>query len=451
MAVHGTVQGGSATRLPSIRPFANLPRTKPCAPGEGSAGLPFVPAEETDEPRPLALDSALHAAAPRRGARIQPLSTGAFELDWATLEPWVLPFAFVVGGALVGILFEKLVVRRLDRATRRTVWEWDDVVMRSLKRAPVLLFTAAGAWAATQFLPLTGPVESFLENALMVLVILSVTMIASRAAAEWISRYATRQGTALPASSLVTNIARLVVFVLGILLILANLGINITALVTGLGIGGLAVALALQPTLANAFAGFQIIATRQVRDGDYVRLESGEEGYVVDIRWRNTTIKALYDDYEIIVPNSKLSDSILFNYNLPARPYWVRVEVGVGYASDLERVEQVTLEVATEVWKEYTRAHKGDEPVLRFREFADSAITLSVRVLADRFAHQYRIRHELVKRLQRRYEEEGIVIPWPIRTLHVPESARFRVEQSGDLPEGREPPHPSEAIPRTEV
>lgn len=354
------------------------------------------------------------------------MSLGPFELDWSTLRAWILPLVFIVAGTALGILFEKVVVRRLGRVTRRTAWEWDDVMIRSLKRTPTLLFTAAGAWAATQLLPLTERGRTLLENGLMVLVLLSITLIVSRAAAEWITRYATRQGTALPASSLVTNITKLVVFVVGILLILANLGVNITALVTGLGIGGLAVALALQPTLSNAFSGFQIIATRQVRDGDYIRLESGEEGYVVDIRWRNTTIKALYDDYEIIVPNSKLVDSILFNYNLPARPFWVRLEVGVSYQSDLERVEEVTREVATEVWEEFATVREGDEPVFRFREFADSAITFSVRLLADSFADQFAIRHELVKRLQRRFAEEGIMIPWPIRTLHVPQALEVR-------------------------
>ncbi len=362
------------------------------------------------------------------------MEIGSLTLDWALVTAWLLPLAFIVGGALIGVLFERVVVRRLIRAAGRTAWEWDDVLLRSLRRAPTLLLTAAGVWAATQILPLTAVVETFLEKAVMVLVLFAITLVAARAAGEAITRYATRQGTAIPASSLVRNIAKLVVFTLGFLLILANLGINITALVTGLGIGGLAVALALQSTLANAFAGFQIIATRQVREGDYVKLESGEEGYVVDIRWRNTTIKALYDDYEIIVPNSKLSDSILFNYNLPARPYWVRADVGVSYRSDLEQVERVTREVAGELWREITRAREGDEPILRFREFADSAVTFTVRILADEFADQYVIRHELVKRLHRRYAEEGIVIPWPIRTLHVPEPIQIEREADADEP-----------------
>lgn len=345
-------------------------------------------------------------------------------VDWALVRAWIFPLGLVVAGLLVGILFEKLAVRRLTRLTQRTAWEWDDVLVRSLRRAPTLLLTAGGAYAATQLLPLDDSVKQPLERGIMILVVLAVTLVAARATAEGIQRYAMHSGTFLPASSLVTNISKLVVFTLGILLILANLGISIGPIVGALGIGTLAVGLALQPTLANFFAGFQILATRQIRDGDYVRLESGEEGYVVDIRWRNTTIKALWEDHEVIVPNSKLSDSIVLNYSLPARPLWVRIPVGVSYRSDLERVERATMEVAEEVWREFSDAREGDEPILRYDAFAESAVTFQVRILIDEFSQQFRVRHEFIKRLHARYAAEDIVIPWPIRTLDFPETVR---------------------------
>ena len=357
-------------------------------------------------------------------------------LDWALVRAWTLPLGLVVAGLVLGVLFEKLAVKRLARWTSRTSWQWDNLVVRSLRRAPTLLFTAAGAYAATQLLPLQDGVERPLERGIMVLVVLAITLVAARATAEGIQRYTMRSGTFLPASSLVTNISKLLVFTLGMLLILSNLGISIGPIVGALGIGSLAVGLALQPTLANFFAGFQIIATRQIRDGDYVRLESGEEGYVVDIRWRNTTIKALWEDHEVIVPNSKLSDSIVLNYSLPARPIWVRIPVGVSYRSDLKHVEDVTMEVADEVWREFSSAREGDEPILRYDAFADSAITFQMRILIDEFSAQFRVRHEFIKRLHARYAEEGITIPWPIRTLDFPDT--LRVETVGPGP-GRAP------------
>lgn len=350
-------------------------------------------------------------------------------LTWETLSVWVLPMAFIVLGAILGVFVERVLIRRLRRLAARTEWAWDDILLISLRRAPTLLLTAAGAWAATRFLPLDPGTRGALESLLMVLVIFALTLVAARAAGEGIRRYAADQGTFLPASSLVTNLTKLVILVLGGLLILQNLDIAITPLIGALGIGGLAVAFALQPTLSNTFAGFQIIATRQVRDGDYIRLDSGEEGFVVDIRWRNTTIRSALDDYQIIVPNNTLADTIVTNYSLPARPYWLRIPVGVSYRSDLAHVERVTLEVAGELWREHSTVREGEEPALRYQEFGDSAITFRVRIMVDDFRAQFLVRHEFVKRLHARYAREGIEIPWPMRTLDVPDPIRVEWER----------------------
>lgn len=344
-----------------------------------------------------------------------------------TLVTWGLPFAFLLGGALVGLLFEKVVLQRLASLSRKTRWRWDDIAVDSLKRAPIFWFTALGAVAATHLLPLSSQVVTILDRTLVALIIFSFTLVAARIGANLVRDYARRSHTAVPAASLVTNVTQLVIFVAGGLFILQTLGVSITPIITGLGIGGLAVALALQPTLANVFAGFQIIGSRQVRNGDFIRLETGEEGFVTDIKWRNTTIKALWDDFEVVVPNSKLGDSVVINYNLPSRPYWVKIEVGVHYDSDLQRVEEVTLAVAREVAAEFA-GRTEDDPVLRFREFGDSSISFRVRILVEHFRNQFRVQHEFVKRLHERYAEEGITIPFPIRTLHTPETLRIRRE-----------------------
>jgi small-conductance mechanosensitive channel len=104
------------------------------------------------------------------------------------------------------------------------------------------------------------------------------------------------------------NLTKIVVFAVGILTILETLGIPIIPLFTALGIGGLAVALGLQDTLSNLFAGIQVIAAKQIRPGDYVKLELGEEGYVTDITWRYTTIRSSPNN-RIIVPNAKVSSA----------------------------------------------------------------------------------------------------------------------------------------------
>ena len=156
--------------------------------------------------------------------------------------------------------------------------------------------------------------------------------------------YVEKSRSKIPAASIIKNTIKVFIFSIGFLIILQALGISITPILTTLGVGGLAVALALQDTLANLFAGFQIIASKRVKPKDYIKLDNGNEGYVVDINWRDTVLRQL-DFNHIIIPNSTLTSAVVTNYYRPKKSMLVLVEVGVDYSSDLEMVERVTLEV----------------------------------------------------------------------------------------------------------
>jgi len=342
---------------------------------------------------------------------------------------WLLPAVFLAGGLFLGLVVERLLLARLRRAARATTWKWDDFLVETLGHAPAVLLTAAGAYAALLSASLDADVRTILQKVLVVLVIAAVTLVTARMAAELVSLFAERTESGLPASSIVMNLTKFIVILLGILIILQNLDVSITPLVTGLGLGGLAVALALQPTLANVFSGFQIIAARQVSRGDYIRLDTGNEGYVLDIKWRNTTIKALHDDHEIVVPNSKLADAIVTNFSLPRPILWLRISIGVSYDSDLEAVEAATLEVARAVTEELAGRVGTLDPTVRYESFGESSIDFEVRIPVESFARQFEVRHEFVKRLHRRYREAGINIPFPIRTLDIPSAVRFRTAE----------------------
>lgn len=358
------------------------------------------------------------------------------------LMTWLWPALFVVAGFLVGVVVDWMILRRLRGAVSRTDWGWDDLLVDAIGRAPVLWFTAAGVYAALESLTLPSGIRDTLQVILVVVVILSLTLVASRIAADAVRLLTERSAGGLPGTSLIQNITRVVVFGLGLLIILQQLGIRITPVIGALGVGSLAVALALQDTLSNLFAGFQILLTRQVEAGDFIRLEGGEEGYVTDVQWRNTTVKSRLDESETVIPNRKLADSVVTNFTLPRKPLWVRAEVGVSYDSDLERVERVTLEVAREVAEEFSGADEDVEPVLRFRAFGDSSVQFMVRVYVGDFSRQFRVKHELVKRIHARYREEGITIPFPIRTLDFPRALRVEGAEgrgSGGASPGEKP------------
>jgi small-conductance mechanosensitive channel len=218
---------------------------------------------------------------------------------------------------------------------------------------------------------------------------------------------------------LTQNIASLVVVGVGLLVLLNSLGVSITPLLTALGVGGLAVALALQDTLSNLFAGFYISLAGQVRPGDYVKLDSGQEGYVSDITWRSTALKALPNNL-IVVPNAKLAQAILTNYHLPEKRMSLLVPISVSYDCDPEEVERILVEEALAGAKDIPGLLADPAPFVRFIPgFGDSSLDFTLICQVAEFVDQYLAQHELRKRIFKRFRAEGIEIPFPIRTIQV--------------------------------
>lgn len=332
----------------------------------------------------------------------------------------ILPVGMVIGGVVVGLFFELVVRRWLIKVARRTKWSGDDVIIRSLRGWVVVFFTILGLLLALSFLPVSSVLLRTLYQILFVLAVFSISAILARMAAGFINLYGEKGKGLLPSASIFANLSKTLIFVLGALVVINSLGVSITPIITTLGLGGLAVALALQETLANFFAGLHVIFTRQIRTGDYIKLESGEEGYVTDISWRNTTIRQLNNNI-VLVPNAKLASAIVVNYDIIDSSMRVPVQVGVSYDSDLEKVEQVTLDVARKVMREVPGGVPDAEPFLRFQTFGDFSINFTVFLRAKDAVSQFVVRHEFIKELHRRYQQEGITIPFPIRTLLLPD------------------------------
>ena len=335
-----------------------------------------------------------------------------------TLSHLFYSLGFILGGFIIGVIVEKVILSRLKKFAKRTSWEGDEIVINSIKGIAILWFGLAGIYLAFSNLPLKPVIGDVMEKVLLVIVLFSATIVLSKIVVGFINLHGAKAEGGLPSASLFTNITKGVIFAIGLLIILQSLGVSITPLITALGVGGLAVALALQPTLSNLFAGLQIIISKQLEPGDWVELDSGSKGYVVDINWRNTTIRELPNNL-IIVPNAQLANSVITNFNRPEKQMAVLIEVGVSYDSDLAKVERVTVEVAKAVVKEVQGGEPEFEPIVRFHTFSDFSINFTVILRVKEFVNKYRVRHEFIKALHRRYGEEGIEIPFPIRTVHM--------------------------------
>jgi len=313
---------------------------------------------------------------------------------------------------MAGLVSERFILPRLERYATARQWAGEDLLITSLRGVTLIWFVALGIYLALLIVPLHLAILNFFYKLLLVVIIPSVTVVLARIAGGFANLYSgtlyrRRGGSALPSPSIVTNLTKLLVFIIGSLIILQSLGIAITPVLTALGVGGLAVALALQETLSDLFSGLYIIASRQIKPGEYIKLNTGEEGYVADITWRSTKIREGPNNI-IIVPNAKLAVANVTNYYQPDREVVVTIPVSVSYESDLKEVERVTLEVAHKVLKETHGAISEVEPLLRYHTFGETGVNFSVILRAREIGDQSLVKHEFIKQLHKCYGQEGI-------------------------------------------
>ncbi|MFJ1968062.1 mechanosensitive ion channel family protein [Streptomyces sp. NPDC087903] len=332
-----------------------------------------------------------------------------------TVDDLVIAGIALAAGLLAAFLL-RMLLRWLGKHADRTRWSGDDVIVDALRTVVPWAAFVAGAASAGAALPLTRTVQNHVNQALTVVLIFVVTLTSARVIAGLVRSVTQSRSGVAGSATIFVNITRVLVLAIGFLVVLQTLGVSIAPMLTALGVGGLAVALALQDTLANLFAGIHILASKTVQPGDYIRLSSGEEGYVEDINWRQTTVRALSNNL-IVIPNGELAKTNMTNFMRPEQQLTILVQVGVAYDSDLEHVERVTSEVVAEVMTEITGALPEHEPAVRFHTFGDSRIGFTVILGVGEFSDQYRIKHEFIKRLHRRYRDEGIRIPAPTRTV----------------------------------
>ncbi|MFC7303652.1 mechanosensitive ion channel family protein [Streptomyces monticola] len=332
-----------------------------------------------------------------------------------TLHDAILAAVALAAGIAAGLLL-RILLRWLGRHATRTRWSGDDVIVAALRTLAPWAAAIGGAAVGTMALPLTRQVRTIVNQSLTALLILVATLIVARVITGLVQSVTQSRTGVAGSATIFVNITRVVVLAIGVLVVLETLGVSIAPLITALGVGGLAVALALQDTLANLFAGVHILASKTVQPGDYIRLSSGEEGYVVDINWRNTVVRNLSNNL-VIIPNAQLSGTNMTNYTRPEQKLTIMVQVGVGYDSDLEHVERVTMEVVDSVMADVDGGDPEHEAAVRFHTFGDSRIGFTVILGVGEFSDQYRIKHEFIKLLHQRYRTEGIRVPAPARTV----------------------------------
>ena len=335
-------------------------------------------------------------------------------------EPWLLLIGGTIISAITLFLLKYLVFWLLTKWTKKTNFVFDTLLVNSLA-TPFTLCTLmvliiifghlldATGFMSNQPLPITATAKAICIFALIIFF--------DQFLFGTVDYYSNKSTVVSTSRSIIKGLLRCTILCIGLLVLLGTLGISITPIIASLGITSLAVALALQPTLENFFSGVQLVIDKPIRVGDYIELESKEQGFVEKIGWRSTWLKMLPNNM-IIIPNSQLSKSRIINYFYPERELSVPVEVSVHYNSDLEHVEKVTLEVAKETLMSHEWGVDEYDTFVVFHTFDQSSINFTVMLRAKEYFNRFWVKSAFIKALHTRFKQEGIVIPFPIRAIN---------------------------------
>ena len=334
----------------------------------------------------------------------------------------IVAAVYLAAGVIVAVGLRGLLTR-LQRKAEGTRWRGGGIVVAFLRLVAPWCLGVGCAWAAVLNLRLVPAYRHDLDHALLAVIVVVVSLGSAKVAGAAVRAGATSHAGTSGSATIFVSITRVIVWTIGGLVLLDSLGVAITPLLTALGVGGLAVALALQDTLSNLFAGVHILASRKVQPGDFIQLDNGMQGYVEDTNWRNTIIRQLPNNI-LVVPNATVASSIVTNYHLPEHEISVTVPCTVSYDGDLEHVELVTIEVGREVMQEVKGAVPEHEPTVRFSAFGGSGISFNVGLRAADISAQALIIHEFIKRLHSRYQKEGISNSSPAETIVYPGQER---------------------------
>ena len=327
---------------------------------------------------------------------------------------WIEPLATIALGLVLGSIFKKFLVSRLKSLSLKNDWESDDVIINAIDSVIVFWFFLAFSTIAIGNANIPGP-EDLYQKIISAFLIISISFTSSKIVLGLLDVWS-KTNKSLPSTGIFKGLTNFAIFSLGILFILQSFGISITPLITALGVGGLAVSLALKDTLSDLFGGINILLSKTMQEGDYVQLDNGYQGYVENVGWRYTTIRERANNI-ISIPNSVLSGSISKNFSSMDSAFRVPIQIGVSYDSDLDHVEKVALEVANDLYENLDCISKSYKPAIRFREFADSSINFFIYFQGKNFGDHNTILNSYIKKLHKRFRQEKIDIPYPIRTL----------------------------------
>ena len=339
-----------------------------------------------------------------------------------TVEDWINAILSVII-ILVGIfLVSRLVVHLLKRFVKSTSYDWDGAFLEEIAtQIQWLLAVFFTQFATTRLGFLNVEVKEWLDRIYFVCYVYIFVYILWKlidfAEKGYQAHFATQDKEPPPEAIqiLVERIVRFSLIALSVIIVLDRFGVNVSGLMAVLGIGGLALGLAAQDTLADAISGFTILMDQPFRVGDRIEIQGlGTWGDVVDIGTRTTKIRTR-DNRLVIVPNSTIGKSQIVNYTYPDPRYRIQIDVGIGYGTDIEKVRRIIIDTVRGV-----EGILPDKPVdALYNEMGASSMTFRVRWWIESYADTLRIFDRVNTALQKALDEAGIDMPFTTYDVNI--------------------------------
>jgi len=360
--------------------------------------------------------------------------TAAYVGQYSEVVPGGETTLSILSFAIMAIIFYSLamtIFRTTKMLTKKTKTTIDDHLMANLRRPIKWISVILAAYLALQiFYPGFSLLEYNTDQIFIILFLIVGTYTLNSVFHALMDWYAEEVAPKTDSKfddeifPLFKKVGSAMIYVVGLTVILGQFGVEIGALIAVLGVGSLAVALALQDTLGNFFAGVHLLADRPVRPGDYIKVDGTDIiGTIEEIGWRSTRIRT-WDNNIVYVPNSKMSSSILVNYFNPNEEMGYAMSFGVSYEDDPEEVIKALWEALKRTAKKTNKIVEPESSTVRADEFGDSAVNYKVIVKIPIYGDRFGVKGEMVKQIFYVFKERGISIPYPTRSLYMHEAGK---------------------------
>jgi len=331
----------------------------------------------------------------------------------------IFGLSIIIASLIVAKLFYYILKKFVFHLTAKTATTLDDKMIEAVRKPIYIAIIIFGIYGALSVISYFSQYQSIINQSYVIISVGIATYIAKNIIDVFLDWYSNEISGKTESKfdddfmPIFKKILHAVIYAIAIMVLLGQLGVEITPLIASLGIGGLAIALALQDTLKSLFAGTYLISDKSIKPGDFIEIDDTTKGYVESIGWRSCKLKTLQGNL-IIIPNSKLAESTMTNMFYPDKKISIPIECGVAYDSDLEKVETICTEVAKSIQENVEGAVNDFEPLVRYKEFGDSNINFSIILKAEEPVKKFIVRHEFIKALHKRFKQEGIEISFPV-------------------------------------